>query len=129
VSMNKKTVNTAVFFTILYWILTYVLIFKKGMIFKELTAVNIAILIAFNLVLIGFSKFLTPVFELILKITGKIGTLIFALITTVVFIFVLTPIAFFKRLGGGELMKFKFEKDKTTYFEEWESSPDIEKQY
>lgn len=127
--MNKKTVNTAVFFTILYWILIYVLVFKKGLIFKELTAVSIAIMFALNLLLIVLSKFLVPVFELILKITGKIGTLIFALITTVVFIFVLTPIALFKRLRGQQLLKFKFEKDKTTYFEEWESSPDIEKQY
>lgn len=128
-SMNKKTVNTAVFFTILYWIFTYVLVFKKGLIFKELTTVNIAIMIALNLLLIGLTKFLVPAFELILKITGKIGTFIFALITTLVFIFVLTPIAFFKRLRGQQLLKYKFEKDQTTYFEEWESSPDIEKQY
>ena len=126
-SMNKKTVNTAVFFTILYWILVYVLVFKKKLLFKEFAIAHIAIIIAVNLLLIGLSKFLTPVFELILKITGKIGTLIFALITTVVFIFVLTPIAFFKRLTGQPLMKYKFEKEKSTYFEEWESSADMEK--
>ena len=127
--MNKKTINTAVFFTILYWLLIYVPVFKKKLIFKELTVVHITIIIAFNLLLIGLSKFLTPVFESILKITGKIGTLIFALITTIVFIFVLTPIAFFKRLGGQPLLKYRFEKDKTSYFEEWEPSPDLEKQY
>lgn len=127
--MNKKTINTAIFFTILYWILIYVLVIKKGLIFKELTAVNLVIIFAANLVLILLSKFLSPVFELILKITGRIGTLIFALITTLVFIFVLTPIALFKRLRGQELLKYKFEDDKNTYFEEWESSPNIKKQY
>ncbi|MCK4765433.1 MAG: hypothetical protein KAW12_24740 [Candidatus Aminicenantes bacterium] len=127
--IDKKTINAAVFFFILYWLLAYVLVFKKKLIFAELTAVHIGIVIAGSIVLVLLSKILCPVFELVLKVTGKIGTLIFALITTIVYIFILTPIAFYKKLRGPVLLQHKFDKEKTSYFEEWESSPNLEKQY
>lgn len=88
-----------------------------------------AIIIAVNLVIILLARFLVPVFDFISKITKKIGTVIFAVITIFVFVFVLTPIALFKRLRGHKMLKYKFEKEKETYFDEWESSSNIEKQY
>ncbi|MCI0470655.1 MAG: hypothetical protein L0Y73_03250 [Candidatus Aminicenantes bacterium] len=127
--MKKKIVDTAIFFTILYWILTYIFVIKKGWIFEELTPVNIAIITGVNLAIILLARFLVPVFDGISKITKKIGTAIFAGITILIFIFILTPIALFKKLRGYKSLKYKFEKEKETYFDEWEPSPDIEKQY
>lgn len=118
-----------VFFTILYWLLVYILIFKKKLIFKELSIGAIALIAAVNLVLILLARPLLPVFEFVLKITGKIGNLIFGLITTIVFFLILTPIALFKKSTGQRLMYYRFDKEKETYFEEWEPSENLEKQY
>ena len=127
--MNKKTINTAIFFTILYWLLVYFLVIKKKFIVKELSVVPLLIIIAINLAIILCSGLLRPVFELVTKVTQKIGTLIFGLITTFVYFFILTPIALFKRLTGKKLMNVKLEKDKESYYEDWEPTGNIEKQY
>ncbi|UCH92095.1 MAG: hypothetical protein JSV88_17590 [Candidatus Aminicenantes bacterium] len=127
--MNKKTLNTAIFFTILYWLLVYFLVIKRKFLVKELNLAAVLVLILINLVIILCSGFLRPVFELVLKVTQKIGTLIFGLITTVVYFFILTPIALFKRLTGKQLMNVRIEKDKDSYYEAWELPGNIEKQY
>jgi len=127
--MKKKIINTAVFFTLLYWITVYFLVIKNEIIFKELTLIPLILIIVINLAIILLSRFLYPVFQLILKITQKIGNLIFGLITTIVYIFILTPIALFKRLFGKKIIEVGFENDKESYFIEWEPSANIEKQY
>ena len=126
---RKKTINTAVFFTILYWLAVYLLVIKRKLLVKELSVVSAAAMVLINLVIILCSRYLEPVFELVLKVTQKIGTLIFGLITTVVYLFILTPIALYKRLTGRKLLDVKIEKDKETYYDQWESSGSIEKQY
>ena len=126
---RKKIVNTAVFFTILYWLLVYFLAIKNKILVKEWSTPVLAAIIAVNLVIILCSRFLQPVFAVVLKVTQKIGTLIFGLITTLVYIFILTPIAFYKRLTGQKLLDAKIETDKETYYEDWEPSESIEKQY
>ena len=127
--MKKKTINTAIFFTLLFWMLVLILVINNKLIFKKLTIVPVLILVAINLVLILFSPLLRPVFELVLKGTQKIGSLIFGLITAVVYFFILTPIALFKRLTGKRLMEVGYEPDKESYYLEWEPSGNIEKQY
>lgn len=127
--MDKKKLNTIVFFSILYWILTYIFIFKKGLIFSKISFPQIAVLIVLNLLLVVFSKVLIPLFDLILKLTGKIGSLIFGLITTIVFFFILTPISLFRRATGKKMLKLGFEKESDSYYEEWEESADFTKQY
>lgn len=126
---RKKTVNTAVFFTILYWLVVYFLVIKGKFLVKELSVVSLAVITAINLVIILCSRYLVPVFELVLKVTQKIGALIFGLITTLIYLFILTPIAFYKRLTGRKLLDVKIEKDKETYYDRWEPSESIEKQY
>jgi len=126
---RKKIVNTAVFFTILYWLSVYFLAIKNKILVKELSAPALAVIILINLVIILCSRYLQPVFAVVLKVTQKIGTLIFAVITTLVYIFILTPIAFYKRLTRQKLLDAKIEKDKETYYEDWEPSENIEKQY
>jgi hypothetical protein len=127
--MKKRTINTAVFFTILIWLVFYILGVKHRILFKDLTAVVWAVAIGLNLVVIAAAKFLIPVFELVLKGTGKIGSLIFGLITTLVYFFILTPIALFKRFTGSKLMDVKFDGERESYYDEWEPSENIEKQF
>ena len=125
----KITVNPAIFFTILYWLLVYFLLIKRKFLVKELNLFSLAILIGINLAIILCSGFLTPVFEMVLKVSQKIGSLIYGLIAAVVYLFILTPIALYKKSTGHKLMEVEIEKDKTSYYEDWESSRDIFKQY
>ncbi len=81
------------------------------------------------MIIILSSRYLVPVFEFILKITGKIGNKIFSLITILVYYLILTPIALYKKILGQELLKFKIDKKKKSYYEIWESSDDVSKQY
>lgn len=127
--MKKKIINSALFFTILYWLLIYFFIIKKGVITREKRFLSILIIIFGNLILISISKYLIPIFEFILKIARKIGSIMFGIISTIVYFFILTPIAIYKKLRGHKLLKVKFEKEKTSYFENWEISKDIEKQF
>ena len=127
--MKKKIINTAVFFTILYWILVYFLVFKHKIVIKSVTPLAVAAIILINGVLVLLSRFLVPVFELVSKLTQKLGALIFGLIATLVFYLILTPIGLFKRLAGKKLMNVKFDKNTESYYEEWEPSGNIEKQY
>lgn len=127
--MNKKIINTAVFFTLSIWLLFWLLGVKHRIIFQELTPWVWGLTIGLNGVVIALSKFLVPAFELVLNVTGKVGTLIFGLITTFVYFFILTPIALFKRLTGKRLMETSIDKNLDSYYEPWEASDRIEKQY
>lgn len=127
--MNKKTLNTAVFFTILYWIGVYFLAIKNKIVVDELTGTVWLVIAAINLVLVLCSPFLHPVFDFVLFLTGKLGSLIFGIITTVVYYFILTPIALVKRNVGTKLMHVKIDREADSYYEEWEPSEKIEKQF
>lgn len=127
--IENKTKHTALFFTILYWLLAFLLVFRKKLIFKEITLGNIALMIGAYLLLMLLSPFLVPVFELVTKITKRIGVLIFGIITTLVYYLILTPIALFKKITGQQLLKIKYDKDADSYFEDWEPSSNMEKQY
>ena len=127
--MNKKKINTIIFFTILYWLAVYILIFRKGLIFGKVTFVHILILLSLNLFIALIWKLLEPVFDLIIKLTGKLGSLIFLLISTIVFLFILTPISLFRRLSGKKMLNLGFEEGSDSYYEKWEKSSDFSKQY
>ncbi|MCK5005307.1 MAG: hypothetical protein KAS21_09475 [Candidatus Aminicenantes bacterium] len=127
--MDKKKLNTIIFFSILYWLLTYIFVFKKGLIFSKISVLHIVVLVGINLLFVVFARVLIPLFDLILKLTGKIGSLIFGTITTIVFFFILTPISLFRRATGKKMLKLGFEKESESYYEEWEESSDFTKQY
>jgi hypothetical protein len=69
------------------------------------------------------------VFQGVLVVAHRIGSLIFGLLTGFVFIFILTPISIIKRLFKSQLLSVKIEKNLPTYYEDWESSEDIKKQF
>ena len=72
------------FKNLLVWLLVYLLVIKNQLIGIRLTIVHILVLVALNLVIILCSRFLQPVFDGVLNVTQRIGTLIFGLITAVV---------------------------------------------
>ncbi len=127
--MNKKKINTIIFFSLLYWLLTYIFIFKKGLIFNKISLFPVIIMIGFNLILIFFSKFLMPLFDIIIKFTGKIGSFIFGIITTLVFFLILTPISLFRRFSGKKMLTLGFDDEADSYYENWDKSSDFTKQY
>ena len=127
--MDKKLLNTAIFFNIVYWILFFVLVIKNQLIFNEFSVGNIFLIILANTILLLCTKLLMPVFELVLKVTNKIGILIFGIISTLVFYLILTPIAFFKKIFTKPMLKIKISKDVTSYYEKWEPADDIKKQF
>jgi len=127
--MSKKTVHSAIFFSILYWIIVYFLVFKFRIVVKEINGVTLAVLIAINLILIACAGFLHSAYDIGLMIAGKIGSFVFGVISAVVYFLILTPIALIKRAAKKGLMPVKFDKEKASYYEEWEPSTDVKKQY
>ncbi len=127
--MKKKLRDTIIFFTIFYWLLFYILIIRNKLIVEEITIGKMVIFVFIYMIIILSSRYLVPVFELILKLTGKIGNVIFGLITGLVYYLILTPIALYKKITKQELLKVKIDKNKKTYYEDWEEGISIEKQY
>ena len=129
--MKKKEIKqTAIFFSLLYWLLLFLFLFKSSFkAIKEFTFLFFLALIFVNVLLILISKFLTPIFKVILLIANKIGNLIFLIISSFVFYMILTPISFVLRLKGKIFIDYKTEKDNESYFKKYIPSEDIEKQY
>lgn len=132
--MNEKSqkfliINTAVFFTLLFWIAVGFIVFKFKLILYPMTGKKLIICVIVNELLIIFSPLLTNLFEKILSITQKIGAAIFTIITCVVYFFILTPIAVFKRIAKSTIIKDSIDKNCSSYYQDWEPSTDIEKQF
>jgi hypothetical protein len=126
--MKKRIINSAVFFTILYWLVVYVLQRKSHF----LTAAPLPtwlLLVGGSLLLILLARILLPVFELVLKVTAKIGSLVFALITVLVFFILLTPISWVLKLTGMKFVQKGFDPAARTYYQPWQHSDDIGKQF
>jgi hypothetical protein len=126
---NKKRVNTTIFFTLLVWLAVYLWVIKHKILAPRLTPVLWVVIITIQVFIFLLAKYLVPGFEFVLKLTSKIGTVIFGIITTLVYYFILTPISLFKRLIGKPLLHVKIDKTQVSYYEQWETSTRIEKQY
>jgi len=126
--MKKRIINSAVFFTILYWLVVYLVQRRNHFLTGARPGTWLA-LAAGSLLLIALAKILLPVFELVLAFTAKIGSLIFALITAVVFFVLLTPISLLMRLAGKIFMQRHFDAKLVTYYESWQISEDVSKQF
>jgi hypothetical protein len=127
--INKKILNPAIFFTLLYWLLFYLLVIKNKLFFKVLSLKIVLLLFALNVVIILLSRWLYPLFALVTKLAQRIGNLLFALISAVVFYLILFPISMIKKIMGNKLMETEFDKKKLSYFEDWDPPGDIKKQY
>lgn len=129
--MKKKEIKqTAIFFSLLYWLLLFLFLFKSSFkAIKEFTFLYFLALIFINVLLILISKFLTSIFKVISLIAKKVGNLIFLIISSFVFFVILTPISFVLRLKGKIFIDYKTEKDNKSYFKKYIPSEDIKKQY
>lgn len=128
-TINKKTFQVAFFFTVLYWLIVYLTVFKKKWLFYPPTPLHIVGMVVVYLLLMLSSPFLYPVFLAVGKVMGKIGALVFGLVNVLAFFLFITPLAFFRRLTGKNLMPCRFEPGKESYFEPWQPSESMEKQY
>ena len=126
--MKKKIINSAVFFTILYWLIVFLVQRRNHFLTKARPGTWLA-LAAGSLLLILLAKLLLPVFELVLALTAKVGSVIFALITAVVFFILLTPISMLMRLAGKVFMQRHFDAALPTYYESWQAAEDVGKQF
>ncbi len=126
--MKKRIINSAVFFAILYGLAIF-LAQRQTRFLDQAGAWTWLLLGAGLLLLILLARPLLPVFDLVLKITAKVGSVIFALITAVVFFVLLTPISLLMRLAGKKFMQRRFEAQAATYYEAWQGAEDISKQF
>ena len=126
--MKKRIINSAVFFILLYALAIF-LVQRQNRFLDQAGARTWLLLAAGALLLILLAKILLPLFDLVLKITAKIGSLIFALITAVVFFVVLTPISLLMRLAGKKFMQRRFDAQAPTYYESWQVAEDVSKQF
>jgi hypothetical protein len=70
-----------------------------------------------------------PAFRAILFLSGRLGSLIFGVIATVVFYLILTPIAVVMRLSGKRFMPVRPDPAAPTYYEPGENGHDFGKQF
>jgi hypothetical protein len=126
--ISKKTINTALFFTLLIWI-SYYLALKNGILIQKLTPFSVISVAVFNLLIILISKWLVPAFDAVLKVFAKVGSVIFGAISTIVFFLILTPIGLLLRLHGKQAIHKRYDKKCESYYEEWEPAGTIEKQF
>ncbi len=127
--MKKSTRDTAIFFSILYWLLVYILIIRKKLLLPELHLKNIALLFAAWAMLLAAAPLLQPLFRLILKASALLGSLIFAMLSIVVYYLILTPVALLKRLKKDHLLHIGYDREKSSYYEDYHSEENYEKQY
>ena len=128
--MKKKIRDTAIFFTILYWLLIFIFVLHKRVMEVKNLKLSVLLLIFLGyIVLILLSKVLVPVFNLVLAITKKIGSLIFSFISSVVFYLILTPMALFMRLRGKVFLDYKIDKKTDSYYKDYQKSEDMKKQF
>lgn len=126
--MRKKIVNSAVFFVILYWLGIY-LVQRQGHLLAGARWPLWLALAAGTLLPVALAKPLLPVFEAVLAVTARLGSLIFAAITAAVFFVLLTPLSLLMRLGGKVFMRRRFDRSAATYYEPWQASEDAGKQF
>lgn len=74
-------------------------------------------------------KYFYPVFRTALIISSFIGNIIFKIISTVVFYFILTPISLAMRLFGKTFLIHKTNPKLETYYEGYTRHAGIEKQF
>lgn len=126
---DKKTKNTALFFTILIWMAIYFLVYQNKILFQNVTFPVILGSVLINLLILLLSPSLVPVFDFILKPFARLGSFVFAAVSTVVFFLVLTPIGFFLRISGQTTISEGFDTECDTYYEDWETSGPVDKQF
>ncbi len=119
--------QSMVFFALLYLLAAGILWFRS----EWLRPLNVgrALGLAGGLVLVlAAAPRLTPVFQAVLAVTRKLGTLIFALISLLVYFLILTPLAVVMRLAGKRFLDLK-DREAETWYDAWSPGDSPDKQY
>ncbi len=127
--IDKATRQTAGFFLLLEALLFYLLVVRRRLLFGGPNAASIGTAAGLALVLVLASPRLRPVFAAILRASQVVGRLVYGLITALVFLFILTPIGLIQRIFRRTTMDLRGDPGRTTYYERWEPSEDVRKQY
>lgn len=128
--MTKKLKwNTAVFFSLLLWLIVILFLLRHKLLIASLSPGNLALVICVNVILLLNVRLLAPVFQWILKVATGLGKIIFALIAGLTFFLVLCPISLFQKIRGRKPMRLDFDPGCDTYFEDWQPSDNIKKQF
>jgi hypothetical protein len=84
-------------------------------------------------VVLGFfmavPKLFFPAFRLIMAVTSKFGSLIFLIVSTVVYFLLLTPLALIMRLFGKKFLLFRRGPKAASYFEDPAPEGDFQRQF
>jgi hypothetical protein len=70
-----------------------------------------------------------PVFKTALSFSAVIGSIIFTIISSLVFLVILTPIALIMRGSGKRFLKHKIDKNLDSYYEDYVPHAGINKQF
>ena len=74
-------------------------------------------------------KLFFPIFRLIMVLSSKLGSLIFLIVSTVVFFIILTPMALVLRLFGKKFLLIRQDPKATSYFEDPAPEAGFERQF
>lgn len=119
--------HSVVFFGILY-ALSLFLIWRKTAWIDPLTPMKGALVIVGFFAILAVAPALTPVFRGILSLTRRLGTVIFGILSLLVFFFILSPLALIMRMGGKRFLPDHREIE-GTWYEKWSSGESPDKQY
>jgi len=115
------------FFAILY-ILAAFLLWRHTDLLRPLNPVRGLILAAGLTITLAAGPFLAPVFKVVTALTRRLGSLIFGLISLLVYFLILSPLAMVMRLGGKQFLSLKDDGEETWY-EDWTPGESPDKQY
>ena len=119
--------NTVAFFGILY-ALSLFIIWRKTAWIDALTPMKGALIIIGLFAVLSVAPALTPVFRVVLSLTRRLGTMIFAILSLLVFFLILSPLALIMRMGGKRFLPDHREIE-GTWYEKWSSGESPDKQY
>ena len=111
--MNKNAIPSNKNFGIVFAILFLVISFWPLLKGEDLRNWSLVIALIFLVLGLINSKILTPLNQLWFKFGLLLGRIVSPLIMGVIFFFVVTPIGFIMRILGKDLLKLKFNKDKS----------------
>jgi hypothetical protein len=90
-------------------------------------------ILAAEFVFLGFfflmPRLFFPVFRIILILSGLLGNFIYAVITILVYYFILTPLSLLMRLFGKKFLHHKINPSLQTYYEDGIPNTDVTKQF
>jgi hypothetical protein len=116
----------AILLFILIGFLTFKLTAPFSLVFKIIIFVIEGLVLVASLIK---PNFFAPVFKIALIGSSFIGNIIFKIISTLVFYFILTPIALVMRLFGKKFLIHKMNPKLETYYEDYLHHGGIEKQF